>query len=61
MKGVMRFREKGKLNPRYIGPYQIRRKIENVTYELELPTSLDRSIPYFMYLCLRSIWVTILW
>lgn len=33
MKGDMRFRKKGKLNPRYIIPYQILRKIRNMTYE----------------------------
>ncbi|WMV50743.1 hypothetical protein MTR67_044128 [Solanum verrucosum] len=35
MKGVMRFGKKGKLSPRYIGPYKISKRIGNVDYELE--------------------------
>ncbi|WMV08208.1 hypothetical protein MTR67_001593 [Solanum verrucosum] len=40
MKGVMRFGKKGKLSPRYIGPYRIAKRISNVSYELELPQEL---------------------
>ncbi|WMV42908.1 hypothetical protein MTR67_036293 [Solanum verrucosum] len=40
MKGVMRFGKKGKLSPRYIGPYKISKRIVNVAYELELPQEL---------------------
>ncbi|WMV47156.1 hypothetical protein MTR67_040541 [Solanum verrucosum] len=36
MKGVMRFGKKGKLSPRYIGPYRIVKRVGNVAYELEL-------------------------
>ncbi|XP_074356267.1 uncharacterized protein LOC141695966 [Apium graveolens] len=32
--------EKGKLNPRYIGPFEILRKVEGVAYELALPHDL---------------------
>ncbi|WMV37886.1 hypothetical protein MTR67_031271 [Solanum verrucosum] len=40
MKGVMRFGKKGKLSPRYIGPYRKSKRIDNVAYELELPQEL---------------------
>ncbi|WMV45490.1 hypothetical protein MTR67_038875 [Solanum verrucosum] len=35
MKGVMRFGNKGKLSPRYVGPYQILRRVGKVVYELD--------------------------
>ncbi|KAH0723069.1 hypothetical protein KY289_006113 [Solanum tuberosum] len=41
MKGVMRFGKKGKLSPRYIGPYRIAKRIDKVAYELELPQELS--------------------
>ncbi|WMV42357.1 hypothetical protein MTR67_035742 [Solanum verrucosum] len=47
MKGVMRFGKKGKLSPRYIGPYRISKRIGNVTYELELPQELAAVHPIF--------------
>jgi hypothetical protein len=40
MKGVKRFGVKGKLSPRYIGPFPILEKCETVAYKLELPPSL---------------------
>ncbi|WMV14253.1 hypothetical protein MTR67_007638 [Solanum verrucosum] len=47
MKGVMRFGKKGKLSPRYIGPYQIAKRIGKVAYELELPQELAAVHPIF--------------
>jgi hypothetical protein len=40
MKGMKRFGVKGKLSPRYIGPFPILEKCGKVTYMLELPPSL---------------------
>jgi hypothetical protein len=40
MKGMKRFGMKGKLAPRYIGPFPILGKSGSVTYKLELPPSL---------------------
>nr|XP_009764680.1 PREDICTED: uncharacterized protein LOC104216360 [Nicotiana sylvestris] len=37
MKGIMRFGKKGKLSPRYVGPYRIIRRIGRVEYDLDLP------------------------
>ncbi|WMV10389.1 hypothetical protein MTR67_003774 [Solanum verrucosum] len=47
MKGVMRFGKKGKLSPRYIGPYRISKRMGNVAYELELPQELAAVHPVF--------------
>jgi hypothetical protein len=40
MKGMKRFRMKGKLTPRYIGSFPILEKCGNVAYKLELPALL---------------------
>ncbi|KAJ0863857.1 putative nucleotidyltransferase, Ribonuclease H [Helianthus annuus] len=40
-KGVVRFGKRGKLNPRYIGPFRILRRIGTVAYKLELPEELN--------------------
>ena len=47
MKGVMRFGKKGKLSPRYVGPYKISKRVVNVSYELELPQELEAVHPVF--------------
>nr|GEY19420.1 putative reverse transcriptase domain-containing protein [Tanacetum cinerariifolium] len=41
-KGVIRFDKRGKLNPRYIGPFKIITKVETVANRLELPEQLSR-------------------
>ena len=39
--GTKRFQEKGKLAPRYVGPFQILARRGAVAYQLELPQSLS--------------------
>ena len=47
MKGVMRFGKKGKLSPRYIGPFEIVERIGEVAYQLALPPELSGVHPTF--------------
>ncbi|XP_043721089.1 uncharacterized protein LOC122668614 [Telopea speciosissima] len=40
-KGVMQFSKKGKLSPRFIGPYEILARVRPVAYQLALTPSLE--------------------
>ena len=42
MKGLKRFGVKGKLSPRYIGPFKILKQNRNVEFTLELPEQLKQ-------------------
>ncbi|GJU22870.1 hypothetical protein Tco_1156212 [Tanacetum coccineum] len=39
-KGVISFGKRGKLNPQYIGPFKILKRVDLATYKLELPEEL---------------------
>ena len=41
MKGVKRFQTRGKLAPRFIGPFRIISRVGTVAYQLELPPELS--------------------
>ncbi|GJZ35089.1 hypothetical protein Tco_0580906 [Tanacetum coccineum] len=41
-KGVVHFGKRGKLNPRYVGPFKVFKKVGSVVYKLELPQELNR-------------------
>ncbi|WMV30165.1 hypothetical protein MTR67_023550 [Solanum verrucosum] len=45
--GIMEFQKKRKLSPRYVGPYQILRRISKAAYELELSNDLASVHPVF--------------
>ncbi|KAL4272934.1 hypothetical protein GQ457_13G011860 [Hibiscus cannabinus] len=53
-KKVMRFGRKGKLSPRYIGPYEIVERVGSVAYRLLLPPELERIHDVFHVSMLRK-------
>nr|GEW49294.1 putative reverse transcriptase domain-containing protein [Tanacetum cinerariifolium] len=53
-KGVIRFGKRGKLNPRYNGPFQISARLGTVPYRLELAKQLSRVHSTFRVLKLKK-------
>jgi hypothetical protein len=53
-KGIIRFGIKGKISPRYIGPYLIRARVGSLAYRLQLPESMARVHPVFHVSMLRK-------
>ena len=49
----MRFRRKGKLSPRFIGPYEVIEKVGPVAYRLALPLELEKIHNVFHVSMLR--------
>jgi hypothetical protein len=47
MRGVMRFGTKGKLSPRYLGPFQVLMHVSPLAYKVQLPPSLARNHDMF--------------
>ncbi|XP_073056957.1 uncharacterized protein [Primulina eburnea] len=54
LKGIMRFGRKGKLSPRFIGPFEILDRIGERAYCLALPPGLDRVHNVFHVSMLRK-------
>ena len=52
-KKVMRFRKKGKLSPRFIGPYEVIEKVGPMAYRLALPPDLEKIHNVFHVSMLR--------
>ncbi|XP_070045269.1 uncharacterized protein [Nicotiana tomentosiformis] len=54
MKDVMRFERKGKLRPRYIGPFEILERVGEVAYKLAFPPTLSAVHSVFHVSMLRK-------
>ncbi|KAL0536697.1 hypothetical protein IC582_025657 [Cucumis melo] len=54
MKGILRFERRGKLSPRFVGPFEILERIGPVAYRLALPPSLSTVHDVFHVSMLRK-------
>ena len=52
-RGVVRFGKRGKLSPRFIGPFEILERVGTVTYRLALPLSMSSVHEVFHVSMLR--------
>jgi hypothetical protein len=55
IRGMRRFKVKGKLSPRFIGPFLILKRVGEVAYQLELPDHLVDVLMSSMYHNWRSV------
>ncbi|GJY72065.1 hypothetical protein Tco_0475768 [Tanacetum coccineum] len=55
-KGVVRFGKKGKLAPRFVGPFEIIKKVGHIAYMLDLPEELDGVHDTFHVSNLKKCW-----
>ena len=53
-RGVIRFGKRGKLSPRYIGPFEVLERVGTVAYRLALPLSLSSVHEVFHVSMLRK-------
>ena len=47
IRGTRRFQVQGKLAPRYIGPYQVVKRVGAVSYRIQLPEEMSDIHPVF--------------
>ena len=60
MKPVMRFGSKGKLSPRFVGPFEILERVGHVAYRVALPPSMSKVRNVFHVSNLRKYVLTLL-
>ena len=53
-RGVVRFGKRGKLSPRFIGPFEILERVGTIAYRLALPTSMSGVHKVFHVSMLRK-------
>ena len=53
-RGVIRFGKRGKLLPRYIGPFEVLKRVGTVAYRLAFPPSLSSVHEVFHFSMLRK-------
>ena len=54
LRGVMRFGKKGKLSPRFIGPFEITQRVGKLAYRIALPLDLVGTHDVFHVSMLRK-------